>query len=443
MEAVEKALKGEASTAKPFQFSIPKTGKSGWTIQSNAPLRNNADEIIGVIGTVSDISEHKKLEAQLRQAQKMEAIGTLAGGVAHDFNNILNVIMGYGSMVMDTMDSGNPAKEDMNAVLIAADKAAELTKRLLLFSRKQVADVMKFVNLNELVQDLQKMLLRMVDESIEFHLDLAELPLIVQADTGLIEQVLPNLCVNARDAMPEGGKLTISTEVEEIVDNYDAEYGFGKPGKYALLTVADTGQGMDEEIQKKIFKPFFTTKVAGKGTGLGLAICYGIINQHNGYIHVYSEPGHGTVFKIYLPLRDEAASVERKTAAVVPVKGGHETILVAEDEPSLRKLATRILEAFGYRVIAAEDGENAITKFTENRERINLLLLDMIMPKKNGKEVAEAIRKVSPDIKVLFASGYTMDVIKANDLIESGFDFIHKPSQSKNLLQKVREVLDR
>lgn len=397
---------------------------------------------MAISGVGRDITEHNKLEAQLQQAQKMEAIGTLTGGIAHDFNNILNVIMGYGQMVMDTLEAGSPAKEDMNTMLSAADKAAGLTKRLLLFSRKQLTE-MKFVNINELIQDLQKMLLRMVNESIEFQLDLADLPLIVRADTGLIEQVLVNLCVNARDAMPRGGKLTICTAVEEVTDKYDAAYGDGKPGKYVLLTVADSGQGIDAEIQKKIFDPFFTTKEAGKGTGLGLAISYGIIKQHNGFIHVYSEPGRGTEFKIYLPLSEEAAAVTQITSVAVPVKGGQETVLVAEDEPSLRKLAMRILESFGYKIIVAEDGEEAITKFKENRESINLLMLDMIMPKKNGKEVADEISKISPGIKVLFASGYAMNAITAKEFAESGFDFIRKPYQSKNLLVKVREILDR
>jgi PAS domain S-box-containing protein len=405
-------------------------------------LRDTKGEVIGVASIGNDVTEHRKLEDQLRHAQKMEAVGTLAGGVAHDFNNILNVIMGYGTMVMETLAAGSTSKEQMSEVLIAADRAADLTKRLLVFSRKQMVEV-KPVNVNELILGVQKMLVRLIRESIEIKLDLAEKPLIVSADAGQLEQVLINLASNAKDAMQEGGRLTIKTGLEDVDDEYVAAYGYGKPGRYALITVTDTGQGMDAETQRKIFEPFFTTKGIGEGTGLGLSICYGIIKQHSGYIKVYSEPGHGTVFKIYLPLSEEAASVDMKAKAAVPVNGGNETILVAEDDASLEVLTRIILESSGYSVITAKDGDDAITKFMENREHISLVILDMIMPKKNGKEVGEAIRKVSPRMKILFVSGYTMDVIKTADLTEAEFNFMHKPFIPKDLLIKVREVLDR
>ena len=443
-ERVSKAIREtveEGSSIIDAQL-VPKDGRQIPHEFKTSIMRNHAGNLIGISGVGRDLTERKKLEAQLRHAQKMEAVGTLAGGIAHDFNNILNVIIGYGTMVMDKIEADSPLKEQMNEVLVAAERAANLTKRLLVFSRKQVVEV-KPINVNELILGLQKMLVRIIRENIEFNLDLADTPLIVMADAGQIEQVLMNLAANAKDAMPEGGRLTIGTGFEEIDDEYVAAYGYGKPGRYALITVADTGQGMDAETQKKIFEPFFTTKGIGEGTGLGLAISYGIIKQHNGYIKVYSEPGKGTVFKIYLPLIEETASLDRKTEAAVPVKGGNETILVAEDDASLRKLTRIVLESFGYTVITAEDGEDAITKFMENREKISLVLLDMIMPKKNGKEVSEAIRKVSPRIKILFASGYTMDIIKTRELTESGFDFIHKPFLPKDLLKKVREVLDR
>jgi CheY-like chemotaxis protein len=369
-------------------------------------------------------------------------VGTLAGGIAHDFNNILNVIVGYGSLVMDKLEAGSPAKEHINQLLIAADRAAILTKRLLVFSRKQPVEL-KFIDINELILDLQKMLVRIIRESIDFNLDLAEMPLIVLADAGQIEQVLINLAVNAKDAMQGGGRLTISTGLEEMDDEYVALYGYGKPGRYALIKVSDTGHGMDAETQQKIFEPFFTTKSMGEGTGLGLAITYGIIKQHGGFINVYSEPGQGSVFKIYLPLSEEAASPVRKMEADSPVMGGNETVLVAEDDASVRELTKIILESFGYTVISAEDGEDVITKFMANRECIRLVLIDIIMPKKNGKEAGEAIRKVNPGIKILFESGYTMDIIKTNELAEAGFDFIQKPFLPRNLLIKVREILDR
>jgi len=350
--------------------------------------------------------------------------------------------MGYGSMVMDKLEAGSPSQEQMNEVLTAAERAAALTKRLLVFSRKQAVEV-KSININELILGLQKMLGRIIRENIDFNLALADRQLMVLADAGQIEQALMNLAGNARDAMPEGGRLTIGTGLQELDDEYVAAYGYGKPGRYALITVADTGQGMDEETKEKIFEPFFTTKGIGEGTGLGLAISYGIIKQHDGYIKVYSELGKGTEFKIYLPLIEGAVVLEKNTETPAPVEGGNETILVAEDDASLRKLTRITLESYGYSVITAEDGEDAITKFMENRERISLALIDMIMPKKNGKEVGEAIIKVSPRTKILFASGYTIDINMTKELAKVGFDLILKPVQPRALLKKVREILDR
>jgi signal transduction histidine kinase len=405
-------------------------------------LRDINGNIVAGVEIVRDLTEQKKLEAQLRHSQKMEAVGTLAGGIAHDFNNILNVVLGYGEIVMDGLEVGSPAKEDMNEVLTAAKRAVDLTNRLLVFSRNQVVEV-KPINLNDLILDIQNILRQIVRESTDFNLGLTGRDLIVLAGTGQIEQVLINLAANARDAMPDGGRLTISTDLEELDENYVTAYGYGKPGMYARITVADTGQGMDAETQKKIFEPFFTTKGVGEGTGLGLAISYEILKQHKGYIKAFSEAGQGTVFKIYLPLCEEATPAEKTAKAAVSVKGGNETILVAEDEASLRKFIRITLESFGYEVITAEDGEDAITKFEENRERIRLVLLDMVMPKKNGKEVSAAIRMISPGMRVFFMSGYTMDIINTKELLAGDFDFILKPFQSRDLLQKVRGILDR
>jgi PAS domain S-box-containing protein len=444
IERVSKAIREtvEEDSSSIDAILVTKDGRQIPHEMKTSLLRDHTGNLIGICGVGRDLTERYKLEAQLLHSQKMEAVGTLAGGIAHDFNNMLNVIMGYGTLVMNKLEAGSPSKEHINQVLIAADRAANLAKRLLVFSKKQLIEV-KSINVNELILNLQKMLVRIIRESIDFNLDLADMPLIVLADAGQIEQVLINLAVNAEDAMQGGGRLTISTEFAEMDDEYVALCGYGKPGRYALVTVADTGHGMDAGTQKKIFEPFFTTKGIGEGTGLGLAISYGIIKQHCGFINVYSEPGQGTVFKIYLPLSKEAASPDRKMEADVPVMGGNETVLVAEDDASLRELTRIILESFGYSVISAEDGEDAITKFMENKERISLVLLDMIMPKKNGKEVSEAIRKVNPGIKILFESGYTMGIIKTDELTEGSFDFIHKPFQPRNLLIKVREVLDR
>ena len=439
----EAILKGIKKGRARFEATIVTKDKRQIPYAFNAARLNDAqNEPLGISSVGRDITEYKKLEYKLLHGQKMEAVGTLAGGIAHDFNNILNVIMGYGTMVADTLEAGSPAKDDMNEVLIAADRAASLVRRLLVFSRKDFFKMMP-IDINETIRDLEKMLARIIRESIEFNIELVDMPLTVLADAGQIEQVLINLAVNSKDAMQEGGRLTISTGIEEVDDEYDAKQGDKKPGRYVLITVADTGQGMDAETQKKIFEPFFTTKGIGDGTGLGLAISYGIIKQHSGYTNVYSEPEQGTVFKIYLPLSEESASPDKKKKAAAPVKRGNETVLVAEDDASLRKLATIVLESFGYSVIAAVDGEDAIAKFMENRERINIVMLDMIMPKKSGKEVGEVIRKVGTGVKILFASGYTMDIIKGKKLAESGSDFIHKPFTPKDLLIKVREMLDR
>jgi PAS domain S-box-containing protein len=424
-------------TQKSYPLRAKK--KDGVEIQlemSSHIIEDDLGRFTGIEGILRDVTERKKLEAQLRHSQKMEAVGTLAGGIAHDFNNILNVIIGYGLMVLDSLKADSPSKKHMNEVLTAADRAANLTKRLLGFSRKQVFEV-KLIDINEVILNLQKMLVRIISESIDFKVILANKPLIVLADAGQIELVLINLVTNAKDAMQESGRLTISSGFEDVDDEHVVLYGYGKPGRYALITVSDTGHGMDGETQKKIFEPFFTTKGIGEGTGLGLAISYGIIKQHDGYIKVSSEPGQGTIFKIYLPLRIEAASPVKKMEVAFAVKGGNETVLVAEDDASLRSLTSIVLESFGYNVVLAVDGEDAITKFMENKEQISLVLLDTIMPKKNGKEVSDTIKEVIPRIKMLFTSGYSMD------MTEFGFDFIQKPFLPKDLLLKVREVLDR
>lgn len=405
-------------------------------------LKNHSKNIIGYSGVGTNLSGRIKLEDQLRQSQKMEAVGTLAGGIAHDFNNILSVIFGYGAMLQKMLKTGTTEKQYMDEVITSARRAATLTQRLLIFCRKQ-AITMEPVEINELINGLKSMIVRLLSENIEFKLKLHDTPLMVSADVGLIEQVLINLVANARDAMQENGRLTICTTIESMDKEYVAAYGYGKPGKYVRLMVSDTGYGMNKEIQKQIFEPFFTTKKIGEGTGLGLAISYGIVQKHNGYIKVYSEPGHGTVFNIFLPLIDDVSVPNEKVADAVTVSGGSETILIAEDDAALRKLTKTVLESFGYTVITAANGEEAIAEFIKNKRRIKLVMLDVIMPKKNGKEVSEAIRKISRRMKILFASGYTMNIITPEELTDAGFDFISKPFLPKDLLTKVREVLDK
>jgi signal transduction histidine kinase/CheY-like chemotaxis protein len=441
METLEKALTGETIAASRFQFNIPKTRRLSWVSNINAPLRNTQGKIIGVIGTMRDITDHVRSEEQLRHSQKMEAVGTLTGGIAHDFNHILNVILGYGNIVMDDLEAGSPVREQMNEVITSAERASLLVKKLLSFSRKQISEF-KPVKINDIILNFQKMLVRILHENITLNLDLSKSRLIVMADSVQIEQVMMNLATNARDAMPEGGYLTIGTGSQEIDDEFISVHGYGIPGIYALMTVSDTGHGMDTEIQEKIFDPFFTSKGIESGTGLGLSISYGIIKQHKGYIIVYSKPGEGTLFKIYIPLTDEPSVIYNKTSDSDTLRRGNETILVAEDDDSLRNLTRIILESFGYSVITAENGEDAIIKFRENREEISLVILDMIMPKKSGKEAYEEIRIIDPGIKALLMSGYTLETIDTGNTPETGFYFIHKPFLPKDLVNKVNELLD-
>jgi CheY-like chemotaxis protein len=339
------------------------------------------------------------------------------------------------------MKPDDSSREQMHEVLAAAERAATLTKQLLLFSRKQAVEV-KPVDVKGIISGIQKMLSRVIGEDIDLQIHFADGHLTVMADTGQIEQVLMNLATNARDGMPKGGCLMITTETGQMDEAYVASHGYGHPGAYAVITVSDTGKGMDAEMQTKIFEPFFTTKGISEGTGLGLAISYGIIKQHDGYIKCYSELDKGTVFKIYLPLIKDAAASVIQVEVPGAIQGGTETILVAEDDPTLRKMTRVVMESFGYSVIMAVDGEDAVVKFMENRDTIRLVILDLIMPKKSGKEAYEAIKKANPGIRTIFLSGYTMETIDRME-IEEGMELIHKPFVPKDLLRKVREVLDR
>jgi len=409
---------------------------------TSSPLRDSSGNIIAGIEAVREITERKGLEAQLRHAQKMEAIGTLTGGIAHDFNNILNIILGYGYMVMDSLGNDHPALAHMNEVLAAGDRAADLTKRLLAFSRKQPPDFV-CANVRDIITGVVKMLSRIIGEDVELVMRLADEKMQIMADIGQVEQVLMNIAANARDAMPDGGSLTISTEMREIDDAFVAANGYGAPGKYVLISLTDTGAGINAENQSRVFEPFFTTKGIGEGTGLGLSIAYGIIKQHSGYIKVYSETGMGTTFKLFLPLVEKTKDIVQKTAELKPPRGGTETVLLAEDNLTLRNLTRVVLESSGYRVIAAEDGEDAIAKFREHEDAIQLLVFDLIMPKKNGKEAYEEIKKSKPGIKTLFMSGYSLDIISKKDMLDQGVDILPKPVLSKDLLKKVREILDK
>jgi PAS domain S-box-containing protein len=392
-------------------------------------------------GMVMDITERNRLEEQLLQAQKMEAVGQLAGGIAHDFNNILTAIIGYGTLLKDESPKSSLLQSYVTNILTSAERAANLTRDLLAFSRKQIISP-KPLNINETIIGIESLLSRIIGEDIKISTILTDKDLIVMVDSSQIEQVLMNLATNARDAMPHGGVLTIKTEGIELDDGFIKAHGYGRQGMYVVISVEDTGEGIEEKTQERIFEPFFTTKEVGKSTGLGLSIVYGIIKQNDGYINVYSELGKGTIFKIYLPLVKSMIPEKKETVSPI-IKMGTETVLVAEDDAQVRELISEVLSGSGYTVIEAADGENAIKVFYENRDKVQLLIIDVIMPKKNGKEVYNEIRKAAPDMKAVFTSGYDANVIHKKGVIEEGLNFISKPIHPQKLLLAVREVLDK
>jgi two-component system, cell cycle sensor histidine kinase and response regulator CckA len=410
----------------PIEASISRTSAGG-------------EKLFTVI--LRDVSEQRRIEAQLRQSQKMEAVGRLAGGVAHDFNNMLTAISGHAQLVLDDIAPDDPIRADLDEILKAADRSAELTRQLLAFSRKQILKP-QLLDLADVVAGMKRMLGRLIGEDIELATVLKPGTPKVSADRGQIEQILMNLIVNSRDAMPGGGKLTIGTQNAVL----DAEYGRAHdvdfaPGSYVLLSVSDTGVGMDAETKKHIFEPFFTTKEVGKGTGLGLATVYGIVKQSGGYVWVYSEPGQGTTFKIYLPAAGQAGAAEAAGGATSSAPPGTETLLLVEDEPAVRSLICRVLERAGYTVLSAANGEDALRTAAGHGAVIDLLLTDVVMPGMTGKAVAERLTASRPEMRVLYMSGYTDDAIVQHGVLEAGTAFIQKPLAPAQLLKKVREVL--
>jgi PAS domain S-box-containing protein len=405
------------------------------------PLRGSEGELIGVIGVALDITDRKHLADQLRQAQKMQAVGELAGGVAHDFNNLLMVVKGHAEMLLDHLQKSSPQRSNVEQIQTAAERAASLTAQLLAFSRKQVLQP-RVLDLNEVVGGMIQMVSRVIGENIE----LAFMPGArlgnVKADPSQLEQVVLNLVVNARDAMTQGGRLTIETAGVELDKNYTVQHAVVEPGPYVMLTVTDTGCGMDAKTQARIFEPFFTTKKQGRGTGLGLATVYGVIKQSGGYIWVYSEIGHGTTFKIYLP--KISAKVE-ELAAVKPIPApasGSETILFVEDEQSVRELVREYLSARGYSVLEASDGIQALDIAAAHAGAIQLLITDVVMPRLSGRELASQVATARRNLKVLYISGYTDDSIFRHGVLEGGMEFLQKPFNLRTLAQKIREILD-
>ena len=419
---------------------VHKGGRIVWAMVSKVLLHDNNGTPLYFINQVQNITELKSLENQLRHAQKMEALGTLTGGIAHDFNNILTAIIGYGSLLDMKMEKEDRFRPMVEHILTAADRAASLTKSLLAFGRRQDIEL-HVVDLSDIVKGVGKFLLRLLREDIELRTIIADEACMVLADTGQIEQVLMNLATNARDAMQHGGKLVITTSMANLDHDFIATHGYGEPGRFALLTVSDSGAGMDLATSSRIFEPFFTTKDVGKGTGLGLSLAYGIIKQHNGYINCYSEPGIGTTFRVYLPIVNALAEPLPVSSAET-LQGGTETILVAEDDTQVRMLTHKLLESFGYTVIEAMDGEDALKQFVAHQKTIQLALLDVIMPGKNGREAYDEMRKRSPGLKVLFTSGYSADIFQQGEFEGAGFDFVSKPVLPAELLHKIRHLLD-
>ena len=459
VEITERALR-TGKKQRPYLIEVFRKGGSRVLLEiDESPLKDDKGKVIGMIGAARDVTEMKhaqeektKLQIQLLHSQKLEAVGQLAGGIAHDFNNILTAIITYGHFLKMKINDDH-LRNYADHILALSEKAATLTSGLLAFSRKQIINL-RPVDLNEIIRNVEEILFRIIGEDIVLQSalygeDLSPFfegkrsgeGIYVMADPGQIEQVIMNFATNARDAMPQGGVLSIETRIVELDNAFIKSRGYGKTGRYALLSVRDTGTGIDENTRERIFEPFFTTKEMGKGTGLGLAMVYGIIKQHEGFIDVSSKPGKGTTFEIYLPLiHSETGSANPK--AVVPVRGGNETILLAEDDHDVRASTREILEKFGYTVIEAKNGEEAVYRFTENGAVIQLALLDMIMPKKGGKEACEEIRKMDPHMKILFSSGYTDDDNFIKGTPGRGYDVIQKPVHPNTLLKKIRDILD-
>jgi PAS domain S-box-containing protein len=433
-------LEGD-TTAHSINKNIDKDGRNVICSWSNTPLKAEDGTVVGVLSMVQDITDRKKLEEQLLQAQKMEAVGQLAGGIAHDFNNILTAIIGFGNLLkIEAAHYDLPSSYIAN-ILSAAERAAHLTQALLAFSRKQIINP-KPVNLNEIVNRVENLLSRIIGEDIELSTILTDKDLTIMADSGLIEQVLMNLATNARDAMPKGGNLSITTELLSLDRDFIEALGVKKAGLYAAISFEDTGLGMNDEIKERMFEPFFTTKEVGKGTGLGLSMVYGIIQQHDGYINVYSGIGLGTIFKIYLP-HIKSVIDEENAEILTTIKAGTETVLVAEDDAQVRTFIKEVLVGNNYTVLEAADGEDALQVFSKYEEKIQLVILDVIMPKKSGKEVYDVIKKTHPDIKAFFTSGYDANIIFKRGIVKEGLSFISKPLSQDDLLRKVREVLDK
>jgi two-component system cell cycle sensor histidine kinase/response regulator CckA len=409
----------------------------------SSPVRDKAGKYYGRIWTFRDITQRRILEAQFRQSQKMEGIGQLAAGVAHDFNNTLTVIQLHASLLKAKPDSSPELLESAGEIEKATERAANLTRQLLLFSRRQTMQP-RDLDLNQSINDMTKMLRRTLGEDIQVQFKFAMQPLFIHADAGMLDQVLMNLAVNAHDAMPKGGLLVIETSAAEFDESVRAHAPLARPGSFVCLSVSDTGCGIPPEILPRIFEPFFTTKDIGKGTGLGLATVYGIVQQHQGWIHIYSEVGHGTIFRIYLPRLAAKSGQDSGQSELTAVRGGKETILLVEDEVALRSSMHKALSQLGYHVLESVSGVETLKVWEQHRKEIDLLLTDMVMPGgMTGKDLAARLLNENPKLKVIYTSGYSIDVVGRNFPLEEGVNFLAKPFGAHRLAQTVRNCLDR
>jgi PAS domain S-box-containing protein len=439
-EMITRKLAGEEETVYDLEI-IAKDGRR-IAVEVNTHLVYQEGVAVGVQGVARDVTERRELEEQLRQAQKLEAIGLLAGGIAHDFNNLLTAITGYSDLTIKRLKTEDPLRRNVEEIKKAGERAASLIRQLLAFSHNQVLQPV-VLNLNAVVAEMEKMLRRLIAEDIELRTALDPALGRVKADPGQIEQVIVNLVVNARDAMPAGGKLTIETANVYLDEGYAARHVAVKPGHYIMLAVSDTGTGMDEKIQARIFEPFFTTKAQGKGTGLGLSTVYGIVRQSGGNILVYSEVGRGTTFKIYLPYTASGAPEYKRSAETEEVDHGTETILLAEDDKTVRRLVREVLESYGYQVLEAANGGAAFLICERHEGPIHLLLTDVVMPEMGGRELAARLAQLRTEMRVLYMSGYAADAIVHQGVLVEGANFIQKPFAAHALALKVREVLDK
>ena len=445
-EILQRSLQGEKLPTYELRM-LSKTGEY-WIGDIKVTPQMQNGNVVGILGIVRDITERKRieqekaaLEEQFLQSQKMEAIGRLTGGIAHDFNNLLTIIKGYSQLFRIDIKENDPLMRNVEQITKATDQASGLIRQLLAFSRSQILE-MKVLDFNTVLRELEKMLRRVIGEDIELTTHLTDNLGRVKTDRGQIEQVVMNLAVNARDAMPNGGKLTIETSNAELDEAYTRSHFAMTPGRYVMLSVSDTGVGMSPEVKERIFEPFFTTKEKGKGTGLGLSTVYGIIKQSEGNIWVYSEPGKGTVFKIYLPRVEEAFEEIEEKVVTEELPHGNETILVVEDEERVRQLAADLLGNQGYKVLQACDGDDALYICEQHKDPIPLMLTDVVMPKMNGRASYERVMTLHPEMKVLYMSGYTEDAIVHHGVLEEGVNYIQKPFALEGLAGKVREVLD-